>query len=395
MTESSPGRAANVSEYDASHIQVLEGLDAIRRRPGMYIGSTGERGLHHVVYEVVSYAVDEHLAGHVDAIDVTITADGGIRVMDDGRGLPVEAQEPAGKSALERELTQLSFGPQSHAGYQVSGGLNGLGLAVVNALSTRLTVEVHRDGRRWTQAYEKGVPVTALTRHEETSEHGTAIAFMPDAGIFETTQYSFATLSERLEELAFLNSGLAVSLTDERPERPVRYHHEDGLRAYVARLNSYPASLVHSPAIAFEAEDEKRTILVQVAMQWNAWSPGEVLSFANNIRTREGGAHERGFRSALTDVVNDYARRHTQMCADGQGLTAEAVQQGLSAVISVKLAHPVFEGSTRTRLSNPEADTYVQEVIRRHLSDWLNRNPNEAAAIVRHIVNACAGQGKW
>ncbi|MGW2681537.1 ATP-binding protein [Streptomyces sp. NPDC001436] len=377
-----------MSEYDASQIQVLEGHEAVRRRPGMYIGSTGECGLHQMVYEVVSYAVDEHLAGHADTIDVTITADGGIRVSDNGRGMPVEAQEPTGKSAVEPQLTELSFGSKPLIGYQVSGGLSGVGLSVVNALSSRLTVEVHRDGRRWTQEYRKGIPVTPLTRHEETSEHGTSLAFLPDTSIFKTTHYSFATLSERLQELAFLNGGMAVSLTDERPERPVRYHHADGLRAYVARLNPYPPSLVHSPAIALESENEDQTILVQVAMQWNTWSPGEVRSFANSTRTHEGGTHEVGFRTALTDVVNDYARRRQQISADDQDLTAEAIQEGLTAVISVKLAHPAFEGSTRTRLSNPEANTYVQEVIRRHLSDWLDRNPDEATAIIRHIVNA-------
>ncbi|MCY0932024.1 ATP-binding protein [Streptomyces sp. H27-H1] len=387
MTESgSPSQP--VSEYDGSQIQVFEGLEAVRRRPGMYIGSTGERGLHQMVYQVVSYAIDEHLAGHADAIDVTITTDGGIRVADNGRGLAVEAQGPAGKSAIERELTELSFGSKPHTGYGVYGGLSGLGLSVVNALSSRLTVEVQRDGHRWTQEYGKGIPVTPLTRYEETSEHGTAIAFLPDADIFETTWCSFATLSQRLQELAFLNGGLAISLTDERPERPVRYHHVDGLRDYVAHLNPYPPSLVHSPAVGFESENEDQTIFVQVALQWNTWSPGEFRSFANNTRTHEGGAHEVGFRTALTDLVNDYARRQQQISADDQDLTAQAIHEGLTAVISVKLAHPDFAGSTRTRLSNPEADTYVQEVVRRHLTEWLDHNPNQATAIIRHILNA-------
>ncbi|MFJ6798876.1 ATP-binding protein [Streptomyces sp. NPDC091268] len=389
MTESgNPSQPVNVNEYDASHIQVLEGREAIRRRPGMYIGSTGERGLNQMVYEVVSYAVDEHLAGHADTIDVTITADGGIRVADNGRGLPVEVEEPTGKSAVERELTQSSFGSKPRTGYWLSGGLSGLGLCVVNALSSRLKVEIHRDGHRWTQEYEKGIPITALTRNEESSGHGTAIVFLPDADIFETTLWSFATLSQRLQELAFLNGGLAISLTDERPERPVRYHHTEGLRAYVAHLNPYPPSLVHSPAIAFESENQDQTIFVQVAMQWNTWPAGEVRSFANSTRTHEGGAHEQGFRTALTDLVNDYARRQRHLCADDADITAEAIYEGLTTVISVKLAHPVFEGSTRTRLRNPEADAYVQEVIREHLTDWLDHNPNEAAAIIRHILNA-------
>ncbi|MFB7312203.1 ATP-binding protein [Streptomyces sp. NPDC056192] len=395
MTESgNPNQPANVNEYTGSHIQVLQGHEAIRRRPGMYIGSTGERGLHQLVYEVVSYAVDEHHAGHADSIDVTITADGGVRVADNGRGLLVEVEEPTGKSAIERELAELSFGSKPHTGYGVSGGLSGLGLCVVNALSSRLTVEIHRDGHRWTQKYEKGTPITPLTRNEETREHGTAIAFLPDAGIFDTTRYSFATLSERLQELAFLNGGLAVSLTDERPERPVRYHHADGLRAYVAHLNPYPPSLVHSPAIGFESENEDKTIFVQVAMQWNTWPPGELRSFANSTRTHEGGAHEQGFRTALTNLVNHYARRQRQISTNDEDITAEAIHEGLTAVVSVKLAHPVFEGSTRTRLSNPEADAYVQEVVHQHLTDWLDHNPNEAAAIIRHILNAATERGK-
>ncbi|MFE2477762.1 ATP-binding protein [Streptomyces sp. NPDC059389] len=388
MTESgNPSQPVDVNEYNASHIQVLEAREAIRRRPGMYIGSTSERGLNQMVFEVVSYAVDEHLAGHADTIDVTITADGGIRVADNGRGLPVEVEETSGKSAVELELTELSLGCKPHTGYGVSGGFSGLGLCVVNALSSRLTVEVHRDGHRWTQEYEKGTPVTPLTRSEETNEHGTTIAFLPDADIFETTRYSFATLSERLQELAFLNGGLAISLTDQRPERPVRYHHTDGLRAFVARLNPYPPSLVHSPAIGFESENENKTVSVQVAMQWNTWSPGELLSFANSTRTREGGAHEEGFRTALTGLVNDYARRQGQLTADDEDITAEAVHEGLTAVVSVKLAHPVFEGATRTKLSNPEANVYVHAVVHEHLTDWLDHNPNEAASIIRHILN--------
>ncbi|MGW6876926.1 ATP-binding protein [Streptomyces xanthophaeus] len=391
MTETgNPSEPADVHEYTSSHIQVLEGHEAIRRRPGMYIGSAGERGLHQMVFEVVTYAVNEHLAGHADAIDVTITADGGVRVADNGRGLPVEVEEPTGKSAIERELTEFSFGSKPHAGYEVSGGLGGVGLCVVNALSSSLTVEVHRDGHRWTQEYQKGAPITPLTRNKETNGHGTTIAFSPDAGIFETTRYSFVTLSERLRELAFLNGGLAISLTDERPERPVRYQDSDGLRAYVAHLNPYPPSLVHSPAIVFESENEDATIFVQTAMQWNTWSTGGFHSFANSTRTHEGGAHEEGFRTALTDIVNDYARRQRHLRAEDENITTEAIFEGLTAVVSVKLTHPVFEGATRTKLGNPEAKAYVQEVVRKHLTDWLDHNPNEATAIIRHVLNAPA-----
>ncbi|MEW1640397.1 ATP-binding protein [Streptomyces sp. NPDC093801] len=388
MTETgNPSQPANVHEYTSSHIQVLQGHEAIRKRPGMYIGSTSERGLHQMVYEVVSYAVDEHLAGHADAIDVTLTADGGVRVADNGRGLPVEVREPGGKSAVERELTDLSSGSKPHTGYWVSGGLGGLGLCVVNALSNRLTVEVHRDGHRWTQEYENGTPVTPLARNEETDQHGTTIAFWPDANIFETTHHSFATLSERLQELAFLNEGLTISLTDERPERPVRFHHTNGLRAYVARLNPYPPSLVHSPAITFESENQDKTISVQVAMEWDTWSPGELRSFANSTRTHEGGTHEHGFRTALTDLVNEYARQQGRLSADDKDITAAAVHDGLTAIVSVKLAHPVFEGCTRTRLGHPEAGVYVQRVVREHLTRWFDRNPNEAASVIRHILD--------
>ncbi|GAA0324896.1 hypothetical protein GCM10010302_75050 [Streptomyces polychromogenes] len=388
MTETSnSSQSSNAYEYSASHIQVLEDHEAIRKRPGMYIGSAGERGLHQMVYEVVGHALDEHLAGHADSVDVTITAEGGIRVSDNGRGLPVEMDDSTGKSALERELTELSFKSEPRVGYRVAGGLSGLGLCVVNALSSRLTVEVHRDGHRWTQEYAKGVPTTALTKNEETDQHGTTIAFLPDADVFETTRYSFATLSERFQELAFLNGGLAVSLTDERPERPVRHHHTDGLRAFVVRLNPYPASLVHSPAIAFESENEDKTILVQVAMQWDTWSPGELHSFANNTRTHEGGTHEEGFRTALTGLVNEYARQQGQLSADDEDITISAVHDGLTAVVSVTLAHPLFEGCTRTRLGNPEANTYVQEAVREHLTHWLDHHPKEATSIIRHILD--------
>lgn len=400
MAESgNPSQPANGNTtgtgYDASHIQVLEGLEAIRRRPGMYIGSTGERGLHQLVFEVVSRAVDEHLAGRADTIDVTITADGAVRVADNGRGLPVEPDGATGKSVAELELTELSFGSGSPAGYRVSGGLSGLGLCVVNALSSRLTVEVRRDGFRWTQEYERGVPVTSLARTGETSGHGTTVEFLADADIFETARYSFAALSERFRELAFVNGGLALSLTDERPERPVRYHHADGLRDFVAHLNPYPPSLVHSPAIAFAAEDEDGTISVQVALQWNTRAPADIRFFANSTRTHEGGAHEAGFRAALASLLNDRARRQRLLSADDPDLTAEAVQDGLTAVVSVRLARPVFEGATRTRLRNPEADAYVGDVVREHLGDWLDRNPDQAGRIMRHIVNTATGQGSW
>lgn len=397
MTESdNPSQPADGNQiaYDGSQIQILEARESIRRRPGMYIGSIGEHGLHQLVYEVVGYAVDEHVAGHADAIDVTITADGGMRVADNGRGLPVEPEESTGRSAVELVLTELSFGSGPRSRHHVSGGLSGLGMCVVNALSDRLSVEVRRDGFRWTQEYERGVALAPLTRHEATTGHGTTIAFRPDAGIFETTRYSFATLTERLRELAFLNAGLAVSLTDERPERPerpVRFRHEDGLRKFVTHLNPYPVALVHSPAIGFASESGDGTVRAQVALQWNTGPRQEIRTFANSTRTLEGGAHAEGFLTSLTAVLNDHARRQRLLPADdgepARELTAEEVRGGLVAVVSVTLADPVFEGSTRSRLRNAEAGDCVRDAVREHLDDWLERHPGEAAAIIRHIVN--------
>uniref|UniRef100_UPI0005A869C6 ATP-binding protein n=1 Tax=Streptacidiphilus melanogenes TaxID=411235 RepID=UPI0005A869C6 len=303
--------------YDAGAIQVLEGLDAVRKRPGMYIGSTGERGLHHLVQEIVDNSVDEALAGVCDTIDVTILADGSIQVVDNGRGIPVGIHAGEQRPAVEVVLTVLHAGGKfGGGGYAVSGGLHGVGLSVVNALSTRLAVEIRTDGYRWTQEYKAGAPVAPLARHEEVSETGTTITFWADPEIFETTEYSFDTLSRRFQEMAFLNKGVTITLTDERPDHTddegkpnaVRYFYEGGISDFVQHLNSRKGELIHPTVIDFEAEDTEKKMSVEIAMQWSTSYNESVHSFANIIHTHEGGTHEEGFRAALTGLVNRYAR---------------------------------------------------------------------------------------
>ncbi|NYI05399.1 DNA topoisomerase (ATP-hydrolyzing) subunit B [Allostreptomyces psammosilenae] len=401
----------NKQSYDASAITVLEGLDAVRKRPGMYIGSTGERGLHHLVYEVVDNSVDEALAGHADTIDVTILPDGAVRVVDNGRGIPVDMHPVEKKPALELVLTVLHAGGKfGGGGYAVSGGLHGVGVSVVNALSTRLSVEVHRDGYRWTQDYKLGVPTAPLERHEATDRTGTSVTFWADGEIFETTDYSFETLSRRFQEMAFLNRGLTITLTDERetakktagadtagadePSEPlsVRYHYDGGIVDFVKHLNAKKGEPVHPSVIDFSAEDPERRIAVEVAMQWNtAYSEG-VYSFANTIHTHEGGTHEEGFRAALTTLVNRYARDRKLLREKDDNLAGEDIREGLTAIISVKLGEPQFEGQTKTKLGNTEAKTFVQKVVHEQLADWLDRNPNEAADVVRKGIQAATAR---
>ncbi|WP_308346115.1 DNA topoisomerase (ATP-hydrolyzing) subunit B [Streptomyces sp. ISL-66] len=399
------------SSYDASAIQVLEGLDAVRKRPGMYIGSTGERGLHHLVYEVVDNSVDEALAGHADTIDVTILADGGVRVVDNGRGIPVGIVPSEGKPAVEVVLTVLHAGGKfGGGGYAVSGGLHGVGVSVVNALSTRVAVEVKTEGYRWTQDYKLGVPTAALAKNEATSETGTSVTFWADGDIFETTEYSFETLSRRFQEMAFLNKGLTLSLTDERESakatmgadtaeeaddqqaRTVKYHYEGGIVDFVNHLNSRKGELIHPTVIDVEAEDKERMLSVEIAMQWNSQYTEGVYSFANTIHTHEGGTHEEGFRAALTGLVNRYAREKKFLREKDDNLAGEDVREGLTAIISIKLGEPQFEGQTKTKLGNTEAKTFVQKVVHEHLNDWFDRNPNEAADIVRKSINAATAR---
>ncbi|MFG2711223.1 DNA topoisomerase (ATP-hydrolyzing) subunit B [Streptomyces goshikiensis] len=406
------GNGEVTASYDASAIQVLEGLDAVRKRPGMYIGSTGERGLHHLVYEVVDNSVDEALAGHADTIDVTILADGGVRVIDNGRGIPVGIVPSEGKPAVEVVLTVLHAGGKfGGGGYAVSGGLHGVGVSVVNALSTKVAVEVKTDGYRWTQDYKLGVPTAALAKNEETDEHGTSVTFWADGDIFETTEYSFETLSRRFQEMAFLNKGLTLTLTDEResakatvgaddpdadavepPARTVKYYYEGGIVDFVKYLNSRKGEMIHPTVIDVEAEDKERMLSVEIAMQWNSQYTEGVYSFANTIHTHEGGTHEEGFRAALTGLVNRYARDKKLLREKDDNLAGEDIREGLTAIISVKLGEPQFEGQTKTKLGNTEAKTFVQKVVHEHLNDWFDRNPVEAADIIRKSIQAATAR---
>ncbi|MDJ0340228.1 DNA topoisomerase (ATP-hydrolyzing) subunit B [Streptomyces sp. H10-C2] len=398
--------------YDGSAITVLEGLDAVRKRPGMYIGSTGERGLHHLVQEVVDNSVDEALAGHADTIDVTILADGGVRCVDNGRGIPVDIVASEGKPAIEVVMTVLHAGGKfGGGGYAVSGGLHGVGVSVVNALSTKVTVEVNRDGFRWTQDYKLGVPTAPLAKNEPSSTTGTTVTFWADPDIFETTEYSFETLSRRLQEMAFLNKGLTITLTDERESakatvgaetveetddapqvRSVTYYYPGGIVDFVNHLNSRKGELIHPTVIDIEAEDKERLLSVEVAMQWNTQYTEGVYSFANTIHTHEGGTHEEGFRAALTGLVNRYAREKKFLREKDDNLAGEDIREGLTAIISVKLGEPQFEGQTKTKLGNTEAKTFVQKAVHEHLTDWLDRNPNEAADIIRKSINAATAR---
>ncbi|MFF3953976.1 DNA topoisomerase (ATP-hydrolyzing) subunit B [Streptomyces sp. NPDC001890] len=410
----SAGSGEATASYDASAITVLEGLDAVRKRPGMYIGSTGERGLHHLVQEVVDNSVDEAMAGHADTIDVTILADGGVRVVDNGRGIPVGIVPSEKKPAVEVVLTVLHAGGKfGGGGYAVSGGLHGVGVSVVNALSSRVSVEVRTDGYRWTQDYKLGVPTAPLARNEATEETGTSVTFWADGDIFETTEYSFETLSRRFQEMAFLNKGLTIKLTDERESakatlgaevaevaevaeaeqaRTVTYHYEGGIVDFVKYLNSRKGDVIHQSVIDIEAEDKERLLSAEIAMQWNTQYSEGVYSFANTIHTHEGGTHEEGFRAALTTLVNKYAREKKLLREKDDNLTGDDIREGLTAIISVKLGEPQFEGQTKTKLGNTEAKTFVQKVVHEQLTDWFDRNPNEAADIIRKGISAATAR---
>jgi len=378
--------------YDARSITVLEGLEAVRKRPGLYIGSTGERGLHHLVYEVVDNAVDEALAGYSDRIDVTLLADGGVRVEDNGRGIPVDEHPVEHRPAVEVVLTTLhSGGKFDGKSYAVSGGLHGVGVSVVNALSARLEVEIRRDGYTWRQSYERSKPATVLARGEPTDDTGTIVTFWPDSLIFETTDWSFETLSRRLQEMAFLNRGLAIVLTDERPEHingephVVSYQYSGGIADFVRYLNASKEP-VHASVIDFG--DEAPGISAEIAMQWTGSYSESVHTFANTINTAEGGTHEEGFRSALTTIVNRWAREQKLIRDKDDNLTGDDVREGLTAIIHVKLAEPQFEGQTKTKLGNTEAKSFVQKVCNDHLRAWFESNPGEAKAIVIKATQA-------
>jgi DNA gyrase subunit B len=378
--------------YDARSITVLEGLEAVRKRPGMYIGSTGERGLHHLVQEVVDNAVDEALAGYCDHIEVTLLPDGGVRVSDNGRGIPVDNHPIENRPALEIVLTTLHAGGKFDSkSYAVSGGLHGVGVSVVNALSWRLEVEVRRDGYVWYQSYERSEPTGPVRRDEPTDEHGTTITFWPDPDIFETTEWSFETLSRRLQEMAFLNRGLAITITDERPDHidgdlhMVLYRYDGGIADFVRYLNASKEP-VHDSVIEFG--EDGPGIAAEVAMQWTGAFSESVHTFANTINTAEGGTHEEGFRSALTTIVNRYAREQKLIREKDENLTGDDVREGLTAIIHVKLAEPQFEGQTKTKLGNTEAKSFVQRVCNDHLRAWFESNPGEAKAIIIKCTQA-------
>ncbi|WP_106815627.1 DNA topoisomerase (ATP-hydrolyzing) subunit B [Microbacterium timonense] len=398
------------NDYGADAIQVLEGLEAVRKRPGMYIGSTGERGLHHLVYEIVDNSVDEALAGFCDTINVTILADGGIRVVDNGRGIPVATHPTEGKSTVEVVLTVLHAGGKfGGGGYAVSGGLHGVGSSVVNALSTRLEVEVKREGHAWRQSYrDGGHPLAPLAQQEATEETGTTIEFWPDDTIFESVHFDYETLRTRFQQTAFLNKGLRITLADERPESAYvadgengsedrqpsdDFYYERGLVDYVEYLNKVRhAEVVNDEIIEIESEDTVRHISLELAMQWTTSYTENVFTFANTINTHEGGTHEEGFRAALTTLVNRYAREKNLLKEKDDNLTGDDIREGLTAVISVKLSEPQFEGQTKTKLGNTEAKAFVQKVVGDQLADWLDRNPVQAKRVITKAIDAATAR---
>ncbi len=401
-----PENSAEDLSYDASNIQVLEGLEAVRKRPGMYIGSTGERGLHHLVYEVVDNSVDEALAGHATHIAVTLQADGGVKVVDDGRGIPVDEHPIEKIPAVTLVMTSLHAGGKfGGGGYKVSGGLHGVGISVVNALSSKLYTEVKRDGYRWTQSYTYGEPDGALERHEKTTETGTTQVFYASDDIFETTDYSYDTLKTRFREMAFLNKGLEIRLKDERDhpedasieesvddvEREVTFRFDGGLVDYVNHINVGGKRPIHSGVIALEREDEENGLSLELAMQWNESFSESVHTFANTINTHEGGTHEEGFRAALTNTVKRFAEAQNLLKGKDE-LSGEDIREGLTAIISVKLAEPQFEGQTKTKLGNTEARSFVQKVVNDELGAWFEQNPNEGKFIVRKSIDAAAAR---
>ncbi|MFT4232882.1 MAG: DNA topoisomerase (ATP-hydrolyzing) subunit B [Leucobacter sp.] len=403
-------QATAAEDYGADAIQVLEGLEAVRKRPGMYIGSTGPRGLHHLVYEIVDNSVDEALAGFCDTIDVTILEDGGVRVIDNGRGIPVDphSSDPS-KSTVEVVLTVLHAGGKfGGGGYAVSGGLHGVGSSVVNALSSRFEVEVKRQGFTWNMSFTGSVPDAPLAQGEATEETGSTITFWPSSDIFETVEFDYQTLRTRFQQYAFLNKGLRIRLTDLRPQDPMEndegelvpppaphdeFLYEKGLEDYVRHINSTKrAEVVNEEIISFESEDPDRHIAAEIAMQWTVAYSESVHTFANTINTHEGGTHEEGFRAALTTLVNRYAREKNILREKDDNLSGEDVREGLTAVISVKLGEPQFEGQTKTKLGNTEAKAFVQKVVGDQLGDWFERNPGPAKDIIRKSIQAATAR---
>jgi DNA gyrase subunit B len=374
--------------YSAEAITVLEGLDPVRKRPGMYIGSTGPRGLHHLVYEVVDNSVDEALAGHCDNIEITLLADGGVRVIDNGRGIPVDVASNETRPALEIVMTTLHAGGKFDSDtYAVSGGLHGVGVSVVNALSTALEAEVVRDGHRYRQTYKRGVPDGPMEVVGKEKGHGTQITFWPDPEIFEETEYRFETLNVRMREMAFLNANLRIAISDERPEEKIEEVHkfENGIMDFVAHLNATKEP-VHQTIVYFDGEQKGSQ--VEVAMQWNSSFNDAIFTFANTINTHEGGTHEEGFRAALTSTINRYARASGALKEKDANLSGDDVREGLTAIVSVKLTEPQFEGQTKTKLGNTEIKTMVQQVTNKALAEWFEEHGNEAKAIITKALQA-------
>jgi DNA gyrase subunit B len=425
-------RRPNGVDYDASAITVLEGLEAVRKRPGMYIGSTGERGLHHLVAEIVDNAVDEALAGYADTIDVTLMADGAVRVKDNGRGIPTDLHPIEKISAVELVFTQLHAGGKfGGGGYKVSGGLHGVGSSVVNALSTRLDVAVRQKGHAFRMSFDHGVPTGSLAQMEETEATGTTVTFWANPEIFETVVYDFETLRARFQQMAFLNKGLTINLVDERVEhelaaedvdlddletdledveededepqssgekktvtaRKVSYRYDGGLIDYVHHLNSSKRTEpVHPEVIYIESEDEGKSLSLELAMQWTTAYSESVHTYANTINTHEGGTHEEGFRAAMTKLINDFARRQNLLKDKDENLTGDDIREGLTAVISVKLGEPQFEGQTKTKLGNSEVKGFVQRAMTDEFGHWLEAHPNEGKEIVRKSIQAAAAR---
>ncbi|HET8813839.1 MAG TPA: DNA topoisomerase (ATP-hydrolyzing) subunit B [Solirubrobacterales bacterium] len=383
-----PEKKASGDSYGAKDITVLEGLEAVRKRPGMYIGSTGPRGLHHLVYEVVDNSVDEALAGHCDCVRVVLHPDNSCTVEDNGRGIPVETMKKEGRPAAEVVLTVLHAGGKfgDGGGYKVSGGLHGVGVSVVNALSERLHLEIRRDGHVWSQDYERGKPQGDLAKGEKAEDHGTKITFLPDLEIFEEIEFDFQTLAERLRETAFLTRGLKIELVDERgATNSVSFQYDGGIEDFVRYHNENKDEL-HRKVIYFEgAEDEGE---VELAMQWNSSYQESIFSFANNINTHEGGTHLSGFRAALTRTLNAYARNKGLLKEKDDNLAGEDVREGLTAVISVKLHDPQFEGQTKTKLGNPPIKGLVEETVNRKLAEFLEENPGDARRIISKAIDA-------
>ena len=387
MTEEKKAELA--AQYDASQIQVLEGLEAVRKRPGMYIGSTSSAGLHHLVWEIVDNSIDEALAGFATHIEIEITKENHIRVTDDGRGIPVDIQEKTGRPAVETVFTVLHAGGKfGGGGYKVSGGLHGVGASVVNALSTDLTVQVFKDGNIYEQSYKRGAVLDDLKIIGKTDKHGTSVYFVPDPEIFqETTVFEFDKLANRVRELAFLNKGLKLTITDFREEEPVKksFCYEGGIKSYVEHLNKSKQVLFEEPIYV---EGEQDGIQVEVAMQYTSGYHTNLLSFTNNIHTYEGGTHESGMKTALTRVINDYARRQKLMKENEEKLSGEDVREGLTAVISIKHPDPQFEGQTKTKLGNSEARTITDRLFSTHFDKFLMENPQVARKIVEKGILA-------